>query len=71
MEDVALTKRPLTLNSAYYLNYFKGKTKSDLEFKDESSFWLTINSGNSADPPAAPGSKGQVRIEVTIIPKNL
>ena len=46
MEDVALTKRPLTLNSAYYLNYFKDKTKSDLEFKDESSFWLTINSGS-------------------------
>jgi len=69
MEDVALTKRPLTLNSAYYLNFFKGKTKSDLEFKDESSFWLTINSGNSTNP--APGPKGQVRIEVTIIPKNL
>jgi hypothetical protein len=69
MEDVALTKRPLTLNNAYYLNYFKDKTKSDLEFKDESSFWLTINSGNSANP--APGPKGQVRIEVTIIPKNL
>ena len=46
MEDVALTKRPLTLNSAYYLNYFKDKTRTELEFKDESSFWLTINSGS-------------------------
>jgi hypothetical protein len=46
MEDVALTKRPLTLNRAYYLSYFKNKTKSDLEFKDESSFWLTIDSGS-------------------------
>jgi hypothetical protein len=46
MEDVALTKRPLTLNRTYYLSYFKNKTKSDLEFKDESSFWLTIDSGS-------------------------
>jgi Ca2+-dependent lipid-binding protein len=48
MEDVTLTKRPLTLNRSYYDGYYKDKTGTNVEFKNDSSFWIDINSYDAA-----------------------
>lgn len=69
MEDVTLTKRPLTLTQSYYNHHFKEKTGAVLEYKNDSSFWMNINSFDSAK--GSMQTNGQIRVEVTIIPKEL
>ena len=69
IEDVALTKRPLTLTQSYYDQYYKVKTGAELEYKNDSSFWMNVNSFDSIKRSMA--INGQIRVEVTIIPKEL
>lgn len=69
MEDVILTKRPLTLNKIYYDGHYKEKTGLAVEYKNDSSFWLNINTIDSKTGQLV--TRGQLRVEVTVIPKDL
>jgi hypothetical protein len=43
MEDVILTKRPISLNKSYYQKILKTMNPSlEMNFKDDNSFWVQL-----------------------------
>ena len=50
LEDVAITKRPLSITKKYYDEYLKAQFEKtggpNLIFKDDTSFWLDVKSFN-------------------------
>jgi hypothetical protein len=60
-EDVALTKRPITLNKSYYKSYLKQNSNLELDFKDETTFFVEILS-SEVDKKGRPKSNGKIRI---------
>jgi len=67
-EDASLTKRPISLNKAYYQKYlkFKGVT---LQFKDDTTFYVPLY-GSTFDKKGRPIVMGKVRLQVDILPKD-
>lgn len=69
IEDVILTKRPISLNKTYFNKILKTmKPNLEMDFKDENSFWvqlITIGEGNKIE------KTGKVRVQIDVYPKKL
>ena len=52
VKDCRATQKPIHLSRKYYSSYFKGASKSklDIEFETEDSFWLSIKRTNESKP---------------------
>lgn len=64
--DTSLTSRPLSLTKTYYNAYLKAKGVK-LDFKDESSFWVTLKGTDEATGKIK--DHGKVRVSIDIYPK--
>lgn len=64
-EDASLSGRPLGLNKTYYNAYLKDKGLN-LEFKDETSFWIPVKSFGKDGKIV---QNGKVRVQIDIFPK--
>ena len=67
MDDVAYAKRPMSVNKEYYEGYLK-TIGWDLDFKDDSSFWLDCKALDSETHQMV--SNGKVRVSLEIYPKD-
>lgn len=45
-EDAQVTDRPLGINKKYYETYMQEASGVEFEWKDDSTFWLPMNSKN-------------------------
>ena len=69
MEDVILTKRPISLNKPYYEKILKHLNKDFvMDFKDDSTFWIQLV---TRDKDGKIEKTGKVRIQIDIYPKAL
>ena len=64
-EDAGITNRPLGVNKKYYEQYMQENSGVVLEWKDESSFWLPMNSKNDKGQIE---NNGYVRVQMDIVP---
>ena len=65
INDAALTKRPLGITRKYYNDCLKDSVK--LDFKDDSTFWLPVQSMNEKTGKLE--EQGKVRLQINILPK--
>ena len=66
MQDASLSGRPLCVNKTYYNAYLKDKGYN-MEYKDESTFWIPVKSRDSETGKV--DTNGKVRVQIDIYPK--
>lgn len=70
MEDVILTKRPITVSKTYYESHLKKVMPNlKLKFEDESTFFIDIY--GTDEKTGKQKSNGQIRLQIDILPKEL
>ena len=63
-EDAQITNRPLGINKKYYESYMQ-EALGPMEWKDDSTFWLPMNSKNDKGQME---NNGYVRVQLDIVP---
>lgn len=64
-----MTKRPISLNKNYFSKILKVQNpKLEMEFKDDSTFWVQITTRDAAGKIE---KTGKIRIQVDIYPKEM